>query len=202
MRSESSTIIQVIIQTASETDPLKKTQTLQNLKLVGPRTENLGQSPINHQEQHSLPFKSHTHVEHQGKYTREEKNTYCYSARSEDNSPPTLQTGLNVCPGLQTARICVCKWRKNECTNQKEKEIRAGEKEEEISFWEPLSQTRMMYCSFFLFFKTGFFVSWLLDSRGPYHHATEPVVFIYTSDAGETSKTKRSSLSFFFLSRG
>lgn len=34
-------------------------------------------------------------------------------------------------------------------------EIRAGEKEKEISFWEPLSQTSMMYCSFFYFLKSG-----------------------------------------------
>ncbi len=44
---------------------------------------------------------------------------------------------------------------KTRAWNRKKKrlEIRAGEKE--ISFWEPLSQTRMMYCSFFYFVKSG-----------------------------------------------
>lgn len=65
---------------------------------------------------------------------------------------------------------------------RRENEIRAAEKE--ISFWKPLSQTRMMYCCL-SFFKTGFFASWLLDSGGANHHAAEPVVFIHTSDTGE-----------------
>lgn len=73
---------------------------------------------------------------------------------------------------------------------KKKREIRGGDKEKGISFWEPVSQTRMMY-SFFYFSKLG---SWRLgfwteqEGWGLYRHATEPAVFIYTSRYREDLK--------------